>query len=803
MAVSAEPNPAVDAAEWLSKNGQKRRQPSSSFGDGDGADVFGGDRFIHYRYNRSLTCMSNALTDITFSPDGRWLVTGTGHGDWKVWDTTSWASVAALKGGHREEPRSTLVSPMQEWLVCLQASALCVFHCRPPFAQAEVLPSRLCPSSGEASEWCCADFAPSHHDGADAATTRGQDTHLAVLSTTHLSILDYCLGWGAEMPQRTHSILRFARPTGVRYTACCRWLVSTYVSGQMHIWDARSLTLEQKLSAHPDVVNCLAVSPRRAEYACRLVTVGQDHTIRVWDSTSWAMEQLVYEKQGDDVGIHHCAFSRQGSWLMSVARALCLWRVCLSSTGFLELHLHQRLEAIASVEGLFCAAFGGLKDTIVSGSRDGVLGVWARCPGLPPEPPRPSALPVGVIVANEDTTAASPAAPAAAPAQHDRLPRPMRRVCAVALDDAVVKPRPGSPGRQRGGLGVRGHAWTVTSGPDSWKEKWQLRCSTTVLPSMTGRHPMAAGAGAIGITSNASVASTAAQSSTAPISSTSAGSTAVSTTPADSGRSGVSGSSSGAAVGGAGEESACSKASHQAAEGASADASLPATGAAPRRPGAPEARPEARPASQGGLKEAPLSLVRPPSQPATPVSPARNSLVGMGPPAGADIVVGHSLRRSGSNPMGVPRAASASSSSAPVGPQPPPPLTGNSPPPSPAPRARSSAPGVAKAPGWQEPPGLPRDDADTHSSSGTGRNRTGTASRNSMPSAVVSGKVPEVKRWKVKPFAFDRDLVMTMPPRQCRQTASEVALHGRAQFANTLTVRKTGIQGERRAERSL
>jgi hypothetical protein len=51
----------------------------------------------------------------------------------------------------------------------------------------------------------------------------------------------------------------------------------------------------------------------------------------------------------------------------------------------MELRCHQRLEAVCGAEGLRTAAFCSLQDAIAVGSRDGVLGLWTKVNGMPPE----------------------------------------------------------------------------------------------------------------------------------------------------------------------------------------------------------------------------------------------------------------------------------------------------------------------------------------------------------------------------------------------------------------------------------
>merc|ERR1719198_432485 len=113
----------------------------------------------------------------------------------------------------------------------------------------------VCPSNQEPSDWRCAAFSPG--------------TELAALSSTHLCIFDYSNGWSSEISRRTHSIFRYARPTGVSYMRCSRRITIVYDNGHMQIWNADSLTLDRRVQAHEGAVRCMDISPPCAKYDCR------------------------------------------------------------------------------------------------------------------------------------------------------------------------------------------------------------------------------------------------------------------------------------------------------------------------------------------------------------------------------------------------------------------------------------------------------------------------------------------------------------------------------------------------------
>lgn len=436
----------------LPEDGEKRQQWS---------DVLECNRAWHYRYNRNLSLFAHSISCLTFSRDARWLISGTGSGDLKVWDTAGWSMVQTLRGCRKEEPCSLIISPNQAWLVSVQPSALYIFQLRNPFILEQTIAAMICPGNKEASVWCCAAFSPSAESD-HSPECHGASKHFVVLSTTHLCVFDYSDDWSSDVPRRTHSILRYARPSGVSYTPCKGWIIVAYDNGHMQIWNAHSLTLERKISAHDGAVRCMEMSPPESQYACRLVTVGQDRRIRIWHSLGWCLEEERKDKSQDEVGITGCSFSTTGTWLLTISRVLCIWRVCLNRDDRIWLCLHQRVDAIGSVDGVCSAAFSGSRDTLAVGSRDGALGVWSRFPGLPPDYPYEDDADEVADSRVEET--------GTAPAEADqeglaRRPRPMRRVRSldIALDKYEARKVP-------------------STGPEGWLQKWQLRSSTTVVP---------------------------------------------------------------------------------------------------------------------------------------------------------------------------------------------------------------------------------------------------------------------------------------------------------------------------------
>lgn len=347
---------------------------------GDDVDV-PGDHCWHYRYNRRLSCFSHAVASLTFSQDGKWLVSATRSGHVKIFDTDYWAERAKLEGCRNEEPRVICFSPAQRWLVCMFPSVMHIFQGKPPWHLVQRVPSPIDQATKASSEWICVAFSPSSEVDQPGGRA-GQDNHLAGFASKALCVLDYSGGWD-DTPKRTACILDEKRPTSIAYTACGWWLVCGYSSGQVQIWNHFSLTLERTLLGHNGAVCCITPSPRNAPYDARFISCGLDNSLRVWHSSGWILEQIAPDTRADKNGIRSCMFSCGGNWVVSVAVEMCVWRVVVSSKGHMELRLHQRLNAVCGAEGLCTAAICSRQDAIAVGSRDGVLGLWTKLSGYP------------------------------------------------------------------------------------------------------------------------------------------------------------------------------------------------------------------------------------------------------------------------------------------------------------------------------------------------------------------------------------------------------------------------------------
>lgn len=286
----------------------------------------------------------------------------------------------------------------------------------------------------DASEWCCAAFSPVAVEVDHAHGLTGHDNYLAALSDSHLCLFDYANGWDGISATRTHSLPSCAgRPTALAYTPCGQFMLSSYVGGQIHLWNSCSLALSRRFNAHSGPVSALVVSPEDAEYDTRFVSCGADRRICVWHPAMWSLEDCVSDPVHSKAGVADCAFSPDGCWLVSVSKDIRVWSVNVDLLGQISLSIHQRLSAVGGGDSLCSVTFAcDGSDSVIVGGCDGSLGFWSRRTGSPPDPRD------GEEVAASQPVGSLRARTMSAPESEGTPMRPMRRVTTV--ESSTLRP---------------------------------------------------------------------------------------------------------------------------------------------------------------------------------------------------------------------------------------------------------------------------------------------------------------------------------------------------------------------------
>lgn len=427
----------------------------------------------HFGFDRALLPSSYEISAVTFTSNGRYMLTGGSTGNLRIWDTDKWAEVDICKNQSKEPMRAVTVCSALRWLATVQASTVAVYKCGTPWHLQEIINADVCPLKDEVLDWCCGAFAPSVDEGRKPCL-------LALFNTTKVWLLDYTMGWGQSLRRRTHSLTnKDARPTAAAFSPDGEWIVCSNERGAIEVWNAKGLNLAKTLEAHTERVNDLIWSPVAAMYERRMVSCGKDGMIQVWLPRLWMRsphpEYKILDAQCGRAGVRACGFSCRGQLLVSIGRGLCIWKVVEQSGkgknspgnrhgGLPGIYLepHQRMDEVSSARGLRVAAFSA-QDGLIIGSCDGALSLWVYCKGFAKNArrlPFPDALVAthqeeqgqeGEAFEEGDTFEDAPRVPAPAPPPlPPPPPRAPRSVCSPSNppspgDSEALRPNSRSP----------------------------------------------------------------------------------------------------------------------------------------------------------------------------------------------------------------------------------------------------------------------------------------------------------------------------------------------------------------------
>jgi WD40 repeat protein/tRNA A-37 threonylcarbamoyl transferase component Bud32 len=306
-----------------------------------------GTRSIWLRSPQHLLTLnghSKNVLSVSFSPDGKRIVSGSKDSTVKVWDAETGQETLTLNG-HAREVASVSFSPRGQRIVSGSwDSTVKVWD-------AETGQETLT-LNGHSDEVRSVRFSPDGKwivSGSGNQSSRGSPANIKL--------------WDAEVGEVTLSLTGHTRRVeSVSFSPDGKRIVSTSYDNTVKLWDAETGEGMITLIGHARVVRSATFSPNGK----RIASGSQDKTVKIWDAET-GQELLTLRGHSDDV--KSVSFSQDGKQIVSGSRddTVIVWN---AETGQEMLTLRGHSDDVMSV------SFSPNGQRIVSGSRDGTVKVW-------------------------------------------------------------------------------------------------------------------------------------------------------------------------------------------------------------------------------------------------------------------------------------------------------------------------------------------------------------------------------------------------------------------------------------------
>lgn len=257
---------------------------------------------------RTLKSHSKTINNIAFSPDGRWLATAGDSGQIQVWDWTTGISVCLL------DAHLTNLQAGTQGVMCVAFSP-----------DGSLLASSGCDALAKlwrTSDWSLQNTLTGHTKKILGLSFSPDGSMLATHSERTVRLWD--TKTGAERPAMIDCDLNIRRAS---FLPDDHLLVTVEVSGRTTIWDLRARRDGVFLAGHTSEVNAVRFSPdgRFLASSAGHWLSGGDSRVLIWDLADLSTEDPIEPAQvleGDGRWINHLAFD-PASGLLTAATSDC------------------------------------------------------------------------------------------------------------------------------------------------------------------------------------------------------------------------------------------------------------------------------------------------------------------------------------------------------------------------------------------------------------------------------------------------------------------------------------------------